>query len=331
MILTELQTAAKEYFDGFKNLVVNACTEHVLGVGDGTKRFVVLVPKTHDAKDLTDQIITQEAHVYRLAEERGAGPRRIIGAETAQTLDGFCDLTNRYKGATTEIRAEFDNGLPLLTCIVDSHGASDGVNGPIPRWRQHTIEYAFPHSKQFLAWQAACRWMDKKSFLEFCQARMLDLAAPDEVTPGPVTQEILDKVLIARGGWDREQRKAATLEAVFGTAFELFNGAKSMKATTEESLEENVDDNGLISVNYKLKDTIVNANMKKFFLLDVRVFEGDTAKLCVPVRLDLGVDNGKLRLRFELLGLDLIVENAFATACEKVAEETELAPIRAVF
>lgn len=306
------------------NTVQNASCDSVSG------RAGLLVPDGVKFVDLTDAIVQREAAAYRLAEERGKGPRLLQCEEKAQTLGGFCDLVNRHKGDTTAISAR-NNGHPALVAWIDYHGESDGESGPDPRWKKHAVTYAFPYSKQFLAWQTASEWMDKKSFLEFCQARMLDLAAPDEVQPGPVTQEILDKVLIARGGWDREQRKAATLEAVFGTAFELFNGAKLMKATTEESLEENVDDNGLISVNYKFKDAIVNANMKKFFLLDVRVFEGDASKLCVPVRLELGVDNGKLRLKFELLGLDLIVENAFAAACEEVEKKTELAPIRAVF
>lgn len=310
--------------------IVKANTVNNAHCDSTSGRSGLLVPDGVKFVDLTDQIIAREAAAYKLAEERGKGPRLISGEEKAQTLGGFCDLVNRHKGGTTTISAR-NNGHPAFVAWIDYHGESDGENGPDPRWKKHAVTYAFPFSKQFLAWQTASNWMDKKSFLEFCQARMLDLAAPDEVAPGPVTQEILDKVLIARGGWDREQRKTASLDAVFGTAFELFDGAKKMRATTEESLEENVDDNGLISVNYKFKDTIVNANAKRYYLLDVRVFEGDATKLCVPVRLDLGVDNGKLRLRFELLGLDLIVENAFASACEKVANETDLAPIRAVF
>lgn len=310
-------------------MIVKANTPTNATCDSASGRAGLLVPDGVKFVDLTDAIVSREAASYKLAEERGQGPRRIIANEQAQTLGGFCDLTNRYKGATTAIKAEMRDGKPFLICIVDAHGASDGKAGPSPRWQQHTVTYAFPYSRQFMAWQQASNWMDKKSFLDFCQARMLDLAAPEEVKAGPVTQEIFDKVLLARGGWDREQRAKASLEAVFGTAFELFDGAKKMKATTEESLEENVDDNGLISINYKYKDTIVNAHMKKFFLLDVRVFEGDASKLCVPVRLGIDVEQGKIKLRFELLGLDLIVENTFAAACKAVEGATLLAPIRA--
>jgi hypothetical protein len=320
----------KSFGTAIVSMIIKANTVQNASCDSTSGRAGLLVPDGVKWVDLTDQIIAREAAAYKLAEERGNGPRLISGEEKAQTLAGFCDLVNRHKGSTTAISAR-NSGHPALVATIDYHGQSDGEKGPDPRWKKHAVTYAFPYSKQFQAWQAASNWMDKKSFLEFCQARMLDLAAPDEVAPGPVTQEILDKVLIARGGWDREQRKAASLDAVFGTAFELFDGAKKMKATTEESLEENIDDNGLISVNYKFKDSIQNAAAKRYYLLDVRVFEGDEGKLCVPVRLDLGVDNGKLRLRFELLGLDLIVENAFVKACEKVAESTGLAPIRAVF
>jgi hypothetical protein len=293
-------------------------------------RAGLFVPDGVKFVDLTDQIVQREAAAYALEEQRGKGPRQIATEEKAQTLAGFCDLVNRHGGETTAISAR-NNGHPAFVAWIDYHGASDGVAGPVPRWKKHSVTYAFPFSKQFIAWQQASNWMDKKSFLDFCQARMLDLAAPDEVEAGPVTSEILDKVLCARGGWEREQRKKATLDAVFGTAFELFDGAKKMKAVTEDSLEEQYDDSGEVCVTFKHKDSIQNAAAKRYYLLDVRVFEGDEKKLVVPVRLDLGVDNGKLRLRFELLGLDLIVESAFATACETVETVTDIQPIRAVF
>ena len=312
------------------NAVATANTPSVVAVEDEKRRVGVLVPKTHDFFDLTNKIDEREAAHYAREEQRGAGPRRIEARHVAETLDGFCDYINRHKGETTAISAQLHDGKPRLVGTIDFHGETDG-EGPDPRWCKHTVEYAFPFALTFRQWQSAANWQDKKRFLDWVETHAIELAHPDEITEaGKITSDIFHKVLIVRG-WDKERRTVAPLGAVFGSAAELFSGAKLMNGSTQESLEETVDDAGQVAISYKRSDKVENAVAKRYYLADIKVFDGDEETQCVPVRLDLSVDGGKLGLSLHLIGVEQIVEASFLDACAKVKEATDIAPIRAVF
>lgn len=285
-------------------------------------------------EDLTEKLEAQEQRRYDLEEKRGKGPRRIEKNHVAETLEGFCDYVNRHKSATTAISAR-GGSRPKLVATIDFHGQSDGLSGPDPRWGKHTVEYAFPFSETFKAWQSASLWMDKKAFLNWVETHAVELAHPVEITDaGQLTSDIFNKVLIVRG-WDKAKRLASFqqdgLSAVFGSASELFQGAKLMNGATSESLEETVDDMGQVAISYKRSDRVENAAAKRYYLADVKVFDGDEESRCVPVRLDLSVDGGRLGLSLHLIGVEQIVEASFLEACSKVEEATGIAPIRAVF
>ncbi len=281
-------------------------------------------------EDLTEKLEAQEQRRYDLEEKRGLGPRRIEAVEEAQTLNGFCALVNRHKGSTTKIDAELDEkGNPRLVAKIDYHGASDGVMGPDPRWNKHQVVYAFPFSRQFKAWLGAAVWMDKKSFLDWVDKHYVDIACPDEITEiGSITETYWKKVMLARKGWSAEDRKAAKLSAVFGTAHELIDGARKMSGTTQESLEETIDEEGNVQVSFKKSDQVINATMNRHYLVDLRVFEGDETLRVLPARLFTAVERGQLALRVQLEGLERIVEAAFDEAQGKVLESTGIKPMR---
>lgn len=287
-------------------------------------------------EDLTEKLEAQEQRRYDLEEKRGKGPRRIEAKHTAQTLEGFIDYVNRHKSETTAISAQFDTGgKPRLVATIDFHGKSDGKGGPDPRWGKHSVEYSFPFSVVFRQWQNAAQWKDKKRFLEWVETHAVELAHPGEITEaGQLTSDIFNKVLIVKG-WDKARReksfKEDGLSAVFGSASELFQGAKLMNGSTAESLEETIDDMGQVAISYKRSDKVENAQAKRYYLADIKVFDGDGDTRCVPVRLDLVVDGGKLGLSLHLIGVEQIVEASFLEACTRVKEAVGIAPIRAAF
>jgi hypothetical protein len=297
-------------------------------------RSGLVLPVDRKFEDLTDKIAQREQYLYDLEEKRAKGPRRIEAVEEAQTLAGFCALVNRHKGATTKIDAELDAeldaaGNPRFVAKIDYHGASDGVSGPDPRWCKHKVVYSFPFSRQFKAWLAAGEWMDKKSFLDFADKHYVDIADPAEITKvGTITEYYFRKVMATRKGWDSEQRKSATLSAVFGTASELIAGARAASGTTQEVLEEKIDEEGNVEISYKKSDAVVNAKMNRHYLVDLRVFEGDEELRVIPARLFTEVERANLKLRLQVEGVDRVVEAAFEDAQKKVLEATGLAPMR---
>lgn len=314
-----------------RELIIKAESPSTVQVDSAHGRAGVLVPQGFEFYDMTDDIDARERTKYALEEQRGNGPRRVEAKHVAETLDGFIDYVNRHKSSTTAISAQLRDGKPRLVATVDFHGQSDGIGGPDPRWGKHTVEYAFPFALVFKQWQAAANWQDKKRFLDWAETHAVELAHPDEITEaGRITSDIFHKVLIVRG-WDKEKRMASPLGAVFGSASELFHGAKLMNGSTSEGLEETVDDMGQVSIVYKRSDKVENAAVKRYYLADIKVFDGDEEARCVPARLDLSVDGGKLGLSLHLIGVEQIVEASFLDACAKVKEATSIAPIRAVF
>ena len=330
-----------EMFGGMKGAVVallelagKAQETEVIAIDEISGRTGVILTNDRKWHDLTDELAKREEYLYKQQEERSQGPRRIAVKHVAQTLEGFVDYVNRHKSATTAISAQ--GGLtPKLVATIDFHEASDGVGGPGPRWGKHTVEYSFPFTSTYSQWKNAANWQDKKRFLDWVETHAVELAHPSEITEaGQVTSDIFNKVLIVRG-WEKEKReksfKEDGLRAVFGSAADLFSGAKLMNGSTLEKLEEVVDDMGQVSIAYTRSDKIEGATAKRYYLADIKVFDGDEETRCVPVRLDLAVEGGKLGLSLHLIGVEQIVEASFLEACAKVKEATKIAPIRAVF
>jgi hypothetical protein len=332
--IAEVIGAVREAIGACVALVEKSVSVDVVEAERPSARRGLILRGDQKFEDLTDKESAREQFLYDLEEKRGVGPRRIAVKHVAQTLDGFTDYVNRHKGATTAISAQ--GGLaPKLVATIDFHGESDGESGPDPRWCLHTVEYAFPFALAFQQWQAAATPVDKKRFLDWVETHAVELAHPSEITEtGTLTADIFHKVLIVRG-WDKAKRQAAFdndgLSAVFGGANQLFAGAKLMNGTTVEKLEEVIDDMGLVSVTYSRSDKVENASAPRYYLADVKVFDGDADKQCVPVRLDLSVDSGRLALSLHLIGVEQIVEASFVEACEAVKEATGIDPIRAVF
>lgn len=334
--IAEVIGAVREAIGAGIALVEKSISVDVVEPVRPTARRGLILREGQRFEDTTSAEANYEQYLYDLEEKRGDGPRRIKVNHVAQTLDGFNDYVNRHKGETTAISAFFDErGKPMLRAVIDFHGESDGENGPDPRWCLHTVEYAFPFALAFRQWQAAAQPVDKKRFLEWVETHAVELAHPNEITEtGTLTADIFHKVLIVRG-WDKAKRLSAFekdgLASVFGGANQLFAGAKLMNGTTLEKLEEVIDDMGQVSVTYSRSDKVENASCPRYYLADVKVLEGDADKTCVPVRLDLSVEGGRLALSLHLIGVEQIVEASFVEACEAVKEATGIAPIRAVF
>lgn len=294
-------------------------------------RSGLVLPTDRKFEDLTEKIIAREQQLYDLEEKRGAGPRRIKGTEEAQTLEGFCALVNRHKGATTKIAASLVDGSPRLVATIDYHGASDGEAGPVPRWGQHHVVYEFPFSRQFLQWRKAGEFQDKKTFLDWVDKNYVDVAYPADVQTagiGEVTDYYFRKVMMAKANFTDEQRKAADLGAVFGTALDMLRGVRQLSTATNESLNETKDEDGSVSVEWKRADRLVDpVKVKRYYLVELKVFDGDSALRTIPCELVTRAEGG-LSMKVELLGIEKIIEAAFDDARAAVLAATGLDPIR---
>lgn len=310
---------------------IKAETSEAIELGN---RVGLVLPVDRKWQDITDEISKREQYLYDLEEKRSDGPRRIKGVEVAQTLEGFCALVNRHKGASTKIDAEINaDGKPRLVAKIDYHEESDGESGPTPRWCEHWVVYEFPYARQFMQWRKAGEWQDKKTFLDWADRNYVDIAYPGDVPKdengyGEVTDYYFKKVLMAKAGFTDEQRKNADLGAVFGTAVDLLRGVRQLSASTNDELKETKDEDGSTSFEWKRADKLVDpVKVKRYYLVELKVFEGDTATRTIPCELVTSVSGG-LSLRIELLGIEKVIEAAFEDARKRVESDTGLLPMR---
>ena len=323
----------QELFEMGKNVMAYALAPKEITIQGREKIHGVLVPKTHEWKDLTSAVDEREKKLYDLNEARGLGPYQIKDQQNAETLQGFCDLVNRHKGATTAIFGAAQS--PSLVACIDYHGQSDGQNGPVARWKNHLVSYRFPLSRALKNWRSMSDWMDKRDFLASAERRLLDLYDPADApskallaASSPVVFNVFQQ-LVRSKALPREQRDALELDAVFGSPADLLQGARAMGACTTEKLTEEAGEFGEVTVKYEKQAAIQNAKISRFYLLDIPIFEGDERTSLLPVRLDVLIDESKLRFKFELLGLEQVVDAAFTKACAEVVLRTGLSPYRA--
>ena len=276
----------------------------------------VVVPKTHDYKDLTKEI---DERLERLAP----GPRQLKADERAETLDGFIALVRRHRGTNTAIEA-LRMPDPTMKAYVDYHVASNGEKGPEARRLQHKITYEFPFTDTFRSWaRTGLEWNSKRDFLKFVQDRTADMVNPreTEADENSVTRREFEGVLRSRGV-GKEERKAADLEVLFGTPEQLIAGARVMGAISAESFDEVEAGLGEVEVKWMKSDKTTNSEkVREFYLVEVSVFEGEAPQV-LPARLRAMVEKGQLFLRLELIGLKELVRKSFEAACAKVASET---------
>ena len=299
-------------------LAQGAAEAQVVEVWPGKEGPVVgvVVPKTHDYKDLTKEI---DERLERLAP----GPRQLKADEKAETLEGFIRLVCRHRGTNTAIEA-LRTPDPTMKAYVDYHVASNGEKGPEARRLLHKITYEFPFTDAFKMWEIVGKhWQSKRDFLKFVQDRTADMVNPREIIADKdsVTRREFEGVLRSRG-MGRDEREAAKLEVLFGTPEQLIAGARVMGAISAEEYDEVEAGLGEVSISYKKADKTTNSEkVREFYLVEVSVFEGEAPQV-LPARLRAMVEKGQLFLRLELIGLKELVKRSFEAACAKVASET---------
>lgn len=275
----------------------------------------VLIPKTHEWRDLTKEVDDR-------AERLAPGPRRLLAKEEAETLEGFISLVQRHGGANTAISATL-RPTPKMVAYIDYHVASSG-QGPEARRLLHQVPYDFPYSERMQAWlNAGNGWKSKRDFLNFVQERIADIVSPYEVEAAAdsVTRKEFEGVLRARGvgAFEREEAK---LETLFGTPEHLVTGARAMGAISAEEYDEVESGLGEVEIKWRKADKTTNAEkVREFYLVEIPVFEGEAPQV-LPARLRASVEKGALFLRLELIGLRTVIERSFEAACIKVGAET---------
>jgi hypothetical protein len=255
-------------------------------------------------------------------DERRDGPRRINATEHAHTLDAFCELVNRHKGDGTAVWADSD--APSMTAIIDYPKESDGESGPTPAWSGHRVTYRFPFAASFARWRQA-KVLAQREFLAFVQERARELVDPDDIDMpehGTLVRDVMLDVLRASGK-PRAEREEVHPRAFYGSAAHLVDAAKRMSSKTGQEVKELDRGLGGITVHFIDEKHVVGAeNAREYYLVEVEVFKG-SGRVTMPARLRAEATERGLFLGIELVGVDRVIEQAFANALKSVHEKTD--------
>lgn len=114
--------------------------------------------------------------LHSLFEPYRVHPARKSGQASAQTLEAFCDLTNRHKTDHSAVFADANWQSPSFTAVIDYHEAK---NDGLAAFGKHRVKYAFPLSEEWQAWvKSDGIKMSQEDFAYFLEDRVAELSAP---------------------------------------------------------------------------------------------------------------------------------------------------------
>jgi uncharacterized protein YfdQ (DUF2303 family) len=234
-------------------------------------------------------IVLPPGYTTQDLSEHLAAPTRIRANVSLDVLRSFVEYVVKHKGEHSRIyfmrsEARNDRG-PRFVCIVDDNGNSDDKAD----WRQHTATLALLHSRQYATWTRANKTpVAQDAFVEFIEANLPDIVSPD----GAELLELCRNLDIT---------KSASFSSMTRTQHDSVSFAYS---------EETKAGKGVISVPTKLT-------------ISIPIFErGPHAQ--IEAKFKFTLNEGRLRLSYELLRLPDILDDAIDLAVDEVGDKTEL-------
>lgn len=246
-------------------------------------------------------------------------PRRLKGTAKVETQSSFCALVEQHKTANTVIFASVENRQ--LVCVVDYHGKGDLGAGSLPSFCEHRIEYNFPLSPEFKAWETS-PWRTQGAFAQYLDASRFDLLDPLDTEP-VVKGTVLYDVLYRMAPRDKRNDLDALKPTVFASPGQLMELVESLSGHSKTRFSEvKTDRFGNLKATYE-KEARVEGNQQipSLFIVQVSAFIGGD-KLALPARIQAKVEGDKLLMRAELIGIERVLEGAFVGALKEVEAAT---------
>ncbi|WP_375188461.1 DUF2303 family protein [Sphingobium yanoikuyae] len=244
-------------------------------------------------------------------------PRFRRGVATLTDLPSFIGHVNRFKDDGSMVFASDDRSAPSLTAVLDYHpeGAESG-----PRFGKHRSSFHFPLSDEWKAWTAANgKKMTMADFAAFLE---------DRIT------EVVPAAAVAGSFKDDEDPMKVYVDSLGGTG-KLADPTRLMVIASEMNVLESSQvseavrlQSGEGKINFQVDHTVTDGQGKSLtvpaaFGVGIPVFKGEQP-YCVLARLRYRKEGGRLVFWYELWRTDLVFDDAFNGAVDKVQQETGL-------
>lgn len=301
-----IDTAAQESFPSagamkhLAELGVKATDAEIVDIP--TEGFGEGLPPTIPA--IFDRNEQKLSSVKALIEEYRLRPARRTGTAAMQTLSAFTELVKRHMDSDSAIFVDLNWKAPSFAAVIDYH-KQDGTHEP--RNLKHRINYAFPLSEEWKAWNAKnATPMGQGDFAAFIEDHIAELSAPRDTESTEL--EFLFKTRIADPAEIVQLSRglAVSVDSKVARAVTLQTGEGEMVFT-----EVHKDGSGQKLV------------IPGVFMLSLPVFfRGEHVR--IPARLRYRVKDGSVLWFFQLWRPDVYVSDAVARGRDAVTVETGL-------
>ena len=227
-------------------------------------------------------VVVPEGHVIKDLEHTLLQPTRITANITMRDAASFIGYVKRHAEDGSSIYGQL--GMqPKFVAIIDDNEPTD------PRWRQHTVSYSCPLSREWATWIGANKKpRSQAEFAQFIEDNLLDIIEPASA----------DILLISR---TLEAKKAVN----FASAVRLDNGEVQF------------------TYNEEIQGTAGKGQMKvpETFVIAIPVFEGD-ALYKITGRLRYRIKDGDLTMWYDLEREHKTIEAAAKAVWAAIEEAT---------
>ncbi|WP_319413901.1 DUF2303 family protein [uncultured Cohaesibacter sp.] len=324
-----MDTLSKEAIDRIAEMAGQNHPHEIVTIKHAESKRDITLLLTRDqqggmiSQDMTARLERYDAH-----------PLRREGTAKLQTLDSLINHVNRFKNDESVLFAERigENEVLKITGVIDYHDRVNIQNdkgnptraGETPQVKpqhcKHRATHTFPLSDEIKAWsKVAAQPLDLLEFALFLEDNILDvLPLPTFLTSDEKPKE------------DADIKLKDLIEKLDGTPCgprKLMELSKGLQINEDTKAKVFINkDTGEQSIGFENEHEDAEGNklvVPNMFLIAIPIFEGGEAYR-IPVRLRYRKDRGSLAWLIEPYQLDRYIKHAFAEACERAAEETDL-------
>jgi hypothetical protein len=236
-------------------------------------------------------------------------PERRTGTATLTRLDSFIAHIMRFMDADSIVFARDNRENPALTAVLDYHRAGAEAD---PRFGKHRAVFNFPLSDEWKVWQKFNKvQMDQREFAEFIEDRIVDIEFIEDIDA--LSEEMRRYIGTTNAGRiatpTRMHELSTNLEVYENSVIKQVQKLQTGEAQIRFE-SEHVDAAG------------APVDIPALFVICIPVFAHD-GYYRIVARLRYRATGG-LKFWYELWRTDLVFDDAFDKACERVKIETEL-------
>lgn len=267
---------------------------------DGVRGQVLLVPDAQGG-------LTLHGNIQAILDHFRTAPLRRKGTAVMSDVTSFIAHVNRFRDSDSAVfvSVNADDSAATMIAILDYHRTgSDGA----PRFGGHRVQYDFPTSDEWQAWQDPEIFLSQDEFAAFIEEHLADVQDP----------------LNAK---DQAKAFSALYDCQFASPSTLLKLSRGLAVHVNNKVANHTTlESGERSIAFETTHTDGGGRalqVPRAFLVAIPVFESGL-RYQIPVRLRYRVQGGAIVWSWELYRAKDVFKDALRDDCTTVEDETTL-------